>query len=147
MITNPRNLDIWQEAYKLTLAMYKALEPFPEFEEKNLKGQLRRATTSILLNITEGVSSQANRMCVIHLGYAYSSAKEVETALILCKDLGYIQQYKYDPIKEALDKLIAKMYRFQETIEHKHVQELKSKRGRIAEEVKRDFKTLFEEHQ
>ncbi|MDJ0600477.1 MAG: four helix bundle protein [Crocosphaera sp.] len=47
-------LDFYQDSKILLKASYKLAEGLPNYERYNLSDQLRRASTSILLNIAEG---------------------------------------------------------------------------------------------
>ncbi len=51
---NFRELKVWQKAYILTLAVYKATQGFPRSETHGLTAQLRRASASVPANIVEG---------------------------------------------------------------------------------------------
>ena len=51
---NYENLRIWQEAMILALDVYKISKMFPKDELFALATQLRRAATSVPMNITEG---------------------------------------------------------------------------------------------
>ena len=44
-------LLVWQRARELVLIIYKYTEDFPKSEEFGLRGQLRRAAVSVVLNI------------------------------------------------------------------------------------------------
>jgi four helix bundle protein len=56
-------------------------------EKYNLASQLRRAATSVPLNIAEGCGTSSNAEFARYLGYAYRSLKEVVTCLELCQRL------------------------------------------------------------
>ena len=53
----------------------------------NLAHQLRKAVTSVPLNVAEGCGSASNTEFARFLSYAYRSMKEVVTAVELCKRL------------------------------------------------------------
>lgn len=53
-------LEIYQMALVYTDMMYALAEKLPEREDRNLKSQLTRAATSIVLNIAEGSTSQSD---------------------------------------------------------------------------------------
>jgi four helix bundle protein len=58
-----------------------------ENSQYNLMSQLRRAVTSVSLNIAEGCGTASNSEFRRFLGYAYRSLKEVVTVLELCQRL------------------------------------------------------------
>ncbi len=47
---NFRSLAVWSKAHQLTLDVYKLTETFPRAEMFGLTSQLRRASSSIVLN-------------------------------------------------------------------------------------------------
>lgn len=105
-----KNLKVWQESYDLVLDIYKTTDKFPESEIHNFIPQLRRAATSIPTNIAEGASSLFDRNFVSHLSIAYASGKELETFLMLARDLDYIENDLFDEIFRKLDRLNSKVY-------------------------------------
>jgi hypothetical protein len=49
------SLEFYQDSLKLLKASYKLAGDLPKYEQYNLSSQLRRASSSILLNIAEAV--------------------------------------------------------------------------------------------
>jgi four helix bundle protein len=80
-------LDVWQRGMDFAVGIYRFTLRLPPDERFVLVVQLRKAVTSIPLNIAEGASSATNPEFARFLGYAYRSAKEVVTALELCERL------------------------------------------------------------
>src|SRR5262245_55392663 len=66
---------------------YRFSSQLPDDERYNLTAQLRRAATSVPLNIAEGAGCATNVEFAQFLGYAYRSLKEVVTSLELCERL------------------------------------------------------------
>ena len=69
------------------VAVYGLAASFPVEEKYNLASQLRRAATSVPLNIAEGCGSASNTEFGRFLSYAYRSLKEAVSALELCQRL------------------------------------------------------------
>jgi four helix bundle protein len=86
-----RDLKVWEKAYALTLATYRATKEFPREERFGLTSQVRRAASSIVANIAEGCGrdgeAELARFCQIAMG----SASELECELMLTRDLGYLK--------------------------------------------------------
>ena len=80
-------LEIWNRAMDYAVKIYEFAASLPVEEKFNLAGQLRRAVTSIPLNIAEGCSASSKAEFARFLSYAYRSVKEVVTGLELCQRL------------------------------------------------------------
>jgi four helix bundle protein len=106
---NFRNLEVWREAMNLTIIIYRITDGFPQIEEFGLKSQLRRAAVSIPSNIAEGCSRNTNRAFVHFLEIALGSSYELETQLLLSKELRFIKPDKFIEIKEPIDRLQRKL--------------------------------------
>ena len=117
MARNFKTLEIWRLGYNLTLDFYKLTEEFPENERDNLTSQIRRASSSVPLNIAEGCSRQTKKAFLQFLMYAYGSCRELEVLLMLSRDLNYISNEIYDDVNEKLDKLSRKLFVFQRKVE------------------------------
>jgi four helix bundle protein len=89
MANSFRDLIVWQRAIQLTVAVYKLTARFPESEKFGLTNQLRRACVSIASNIAEGYGKSSKGEYLLFLGHARGSCAEVETQLIIAKELGF----------------------------------------------------------
>ena len=83
-------LEVWQNARFFVLEVYKTTSTFPEAERFGLTNQMRRATTSISLNIAEGFSRKGQRDKARFINQAYSTTCEVIACLILAHDLVFL---------------------------------------------------------
>ena len=107
------DLKVYEKSYKSALSIYRMTERFPKEEIYGLTSQIRRAATSIPLNIAEGYAkkeSQAEfkRYLMIALG----SSDEMQVLLNFVKDLGYIDletQQKAREIYKEIAKMLNKM--------------------------------------
>ena len=80
-------LAIWQRAMDYTVRVYQFVAQLPDAERYNLVAQLRKASTSVPLNIAEGAGCAGQVEFARFLSYAYRSLKEVITSLELCRRL------------------------------------------------------------
>lgn len=89
-INNFQELEVWQKAHRLVLAVYQATKAFPADEKYGLVSQMRRAAVSIPTNIAEGFKrrGQADKMRFYNTGE--TSLEELKYYFILSKDLGYL---------------------------------------------------------
>ena len=85
-----QRLEVWTRAHRLALDVYRATSAMPPGERYGLTAQMRRAAVSITSNIAEGCGrgTEADFGRFLHL--AAGSANELESQLLLARDLGYI---------------------------------------------------------
>ncbi len=114
-----RELFVYKLAHKFVLDIYPIVNLFPECENNNLASQMRRAATSLPLNVAEGASDRSDKVFLTYLGFAYRSAKELEACFELALDLGYINREVYSRFMHDLETLSVKIYRFMCVIEKK----------------------------
>lgn len=76
----------------------------PWFEKKGLCDQLQRAAVSIPSNIAEGSAKPSDAEFAKFLDISLGSAYEVETQLLISKNVGYIEQTIHEELhKELVD--------------------------------------------
>ena len=87
-----RELRVWQQAMKLTVAVYRMTETFPRSELYGLTSQVRRAAVSVPSNIAEGKGHRTDREFSAFLFHARGSLLEVETQVSLAQELEYVSE-------------------------------------------------------
>lgn len=88
-IKSYKDLIVYKKAYELALLIYKLTGDFPDAERYGLTSQMRRSGISIPSNIAEGYR-RGKREYIQFLKIAYGSCAELETQLLLSKDLGFV---------------------------------------------------------
>ena len=88
---NFRNYKVWQDAVDYASKVYKVTAEMPWFEKKGLCDQLQRAAVSISSNIAEGAAKPSDVEFAHFLDTSLGSAFEVETQLLIAKNIGYIK--------------------------------------------------------
>ena len=84
-------------------------ESFPKEEIYGLTSQIRRAATSIPLNIAEGYAKKDSQAeFKRYLTMALGSSDEMQVLLDFVKDLGYVNPQTHKKARETY-KVIAKM--------------------------------------
>lgn len=101
-----KELIVWQKAFRLSIDIYRATESFPQGEKFGLQSQIRRAAVSIPSNIAEGSKRGTDKDYASFLRIAHGSAAEVETQLLIAKELGYIPEKQFTPLHVELDEVM-----------------------------------------
>lgn len=83
-----RKLDIYKRAIEYCSEIYRFSANLPDDEKYGLISQMRRAGTSIPLNISEGAGCTTNKEFAHFVSFAYRSVNEVLTCLELIEKLG-----------------------------------------------------------
>jgi four helix bundle protein len=90
-MANYHTLKPYKFGLPLASGCARAAARFPDFEQRALADQLRRAAYSVILNIAEGASGGTLKQRVHQLGIARKSVHEVRVILEISRDLGYIE--------------------------------------------------------
>ena len=87
-------LGVWNDAITFVTNIYKLTENFPKSEIYSLTSQIRRAAVSIPSNIAEGSARKSNKEYSQFLSIALGSIAELDTQLIIAKNLAYLEEAK-----------------------------------------------------
>ena len=90
-----KDLDVWKKAVDFVTDLYKLTQDFPKEELYGLTSLMRRAAISIPSNIAEGNARQGNKELVQFLYIALGSVVELDTQLIIARNLSYINEEKF----------------------------------------------------
>lgn len=96
-----KNLEAWKSAISLVLDIYTVTKSFPKEEIYGLTNQMRRCAISIPSNIAEGCARKTSKETAQFLHIALGSVAELETLLIIAKELNYSKN-----IDDLLNKLV-----------------------------------------
>lgn len=99
---NFHNYKVWQDAVDLATQVYEVTTQLPWFEKKGLCDQLQRAVVSISSNIAEGAGRPTDADFAHFLDQSLGSANEVETQLIISRNLKYISNEQYNHLISSL---------------------------------------------
>lgn len=91
-------MEVWQEAHRLTIVIYKITMKYPKSELYGLTSQARRAAISVELNIAEGYGRHHILEDIKFLFNARGSIAEIQSSLLIAKDLKFITQAELDKI-------------------------------------------------
>ncbi len=104
---NFRELKVWARAIEYVVQIYALTQAFPKEELYGLTSQLRRAATSISLNIAEGSGASSSAEFVRFLQMARRSAYEVITGLEIAERLGYCNNEQASQLSQEADEISA----------------------------------------
>jgi four helix bundle protein len=93
-----RDLVAWQKAMALVCAVYEATRRWPREELYGLTDQARRAAVSVPANVAEGQGRQGKAEFLHHLSMANGSLHELETHMLIARDLGYLDEAACDAL-------------------------------------------------
>jgi len=109
---NHKDLDVWKESIKLAKIVYQFTLKLPDSEKYGMISQFKRAVVSIPLNIAEGSGRKGNKE-TIQFGYiALGSIVEVETLLVLSKELFELESKEVNDQLEVCRKLLLGFLRY-----------------------------------
>jgi four helix bundle protein len=101
IVQSYRDLVVWKKSMSLVLDVYSSTQAFPKIETYGLTSQLRRAAVSVPSNIAEGQARLSTGEFKQFLGNARGSLVEVETQILIARDLGYLEQQASERILSA----------------------------------------------
>ena len=90
MVKPRQKADAWSQAMQLVKLVYEMTLRFPPEERLGLAQQMRRAAVSVPSNIAEGAGRGSDREFAQFLVIARGSLSELETQLIIAKELNYL---------------------------------------------------------
>lgn len=107
-----QSFPIYSEVKIFINECYKLASKFPRQEQFELASQLRRAATSILLNIAEGSGRKSDPELNRFLLIAAGSVAETVAILDIALDQGYITQVTHTEILSKCETIIKQLYGF-----------------------------------
>ena len=101
------DLQVWQLGMRLVKDIYAMTKQFPDCEKFGLCSQMQRAAVGIPSNIAEGEARSGVKEFLQFLSIARGSLSELETQVMISKELGYIRDDK--EVLELMNELYAKI--------------------------------------
>lgn len=106
---NFRELEVWKEAMEVVKKVYSITNTYPATEKFGLVSQMNRCAVSIASNIAEGCSRKSVIDFARFLEIAIGSCFELETQILIAKDLNFTSI-------EIADDLIIKLNTLQKRL-------------------------------
>jgi four helix bundle protein len=92
--------------------IYRLTKSFPDDEKFGLVSQIRRATVTVPSNIAEGSSRNSDKDFVRFLEYSLGSCREIETQILIAKDLEYANSESVAIILKELYRIMVMINNF-----------------------------------
>lgn len=109
-------LIIWQRSMDFGESIFQLTLQFPKDEAFNLTSQIRRASDSVALNISEGSILQSKAEFRKFLGYSIRSLAEVVTYLYKAKNRNYISEEDFNKLYNESYNLMNQIIAFRNQI-------------------------------
>lgn len=102
-----KKLEVYKKALSFTVNVYAFSKKLPDDERFGLISQLRRATTSIVLNIAEGSGSGSDMEFKRFLRMSLRSSYEVNSIFDIIEELRLVDLKNIDEERKNLDEISA----------------------------------------
>ena len=115
LIKKFEEIEAWQKARELVNKIYEISCNDDFVNDFTLKGQIKKASISIMMNIAEGYARKSNREFKQFLNYSHVSCAEVQSALYVALDQKYINQMQFDNLykkTEEISKMITSFSKY-----------------------------------
>ncbi len=106
---NVEELPVWQKAHEFTLLIYKHSSVFPSSEVYGLTSQIRRSTSSIPANISEGFYRKSTKELIQFIYNARGSLGETLYHIRLAKDLKYLDEKTFLLLRSEAEDISKQM--------------------------------------
>lgn len=111
-----KKYEIWQLSHAFTLKIYSNTSLFPKDEIYGITSQIRRASSSIPTNISEGCGRNSDKEFNQYLNIALGSASETEYLIILSRDLNYIDTETFEILEKEINTIKSKIYKLKQIL-------------------------------
>jgi four helix bundle protein len=99
------DINAWQKARGLTKKVYDITTEQQFAMGFGLRNQIRRASVSIMANITEGFGRHSDKDFAYFLSIAHASVSETQSHLYVALDLRYISSEVFSELYGLLDEI------------------------------------------
>lgn len=112
-----KELKVWQKSVELATLIYRLSNYFPKEEKFGLIAQMQRAAVSISSNIAEEAGRNSESEFNQFLGYARGSSFELETQLIIAKELSYLSNEELQKAQTLTNEVQKMLYGLKASIQ------------------------------
>jgi len=104
-INSYKELIVWQKSIELVTEVYSLTRNFPSEEKFGIVNQLNRAIVSVPSNIAEGWGRESSKNYLQFLRTSRGSLMEVETLILISKNLCYINEKEFKKITIGIEEV------------------------------------------
>lgn len=112
MIKSYKDLIVWQKSFELVIEIYKLTELFPKNEIYGLISQIRRCAVSIPSKYCRRIYKDASKKYAQFISIAFGSGAELETQLLLAKELKFASEKEFIKSEKLLDEIMKMLNSF-----------------------------------
>ena len=111
-----KDLIVWQKSRILVKDIYILTNKLPLDERFGMKSQICRCAVSIPSNIAEGCGRNSNADFSRFLDIANGSVYELESLLILCLDLEFIDSNLFEAVNVKVQEIQKMIYKLKKSL-------------------------------
>ena len=100
-----RDLIVYQKSILFVSEIYLLTSGYPKSEQFGIVSQMRRSAVSIPSNIAEGSARNHIKELIQFLYISLGSAAELETQIIISKNLNFIKETDSNSLLEKLNEI------------------------------------------
>jgi len=100
-----KRLNAWIRSFELVKILYQVTNSFPAEERFGLVAQIRRAGVSVPVNIAAGAARKGKKEFIHFLHISLGSLTELDTLMLLSRDLNFIDCDKANGIIDEMDAI------------------------------------------
>lgn len=104
-IKTHKDLEVWKDSISFVTEIYRLTNYYPPEEKFGLISQIRRSAVSVPANIAEGSARSSPKELIQFLSIALGSVSELETLIIISRNLNYIDQNNFEEINHRIEKI------------------------------------------
>ena len=118
-----RQLRVYINSKELVKHVYGLLKKFPEEEKNALCNQIRRAVTSIPINIAEGFGRFSSKEKTRFIEISFGSLTETSCELEISYELGYITKEEYEEVEKQIIIISKQLSNLHKSVEQNYAKQ------------------------
>lgn len=110
-----KNMIVWKKGIKLIKEVYRITDKFPSEEKFGLVSQLRRASVSVISNISEGEARKTSREKRRFYEISCASLVEIDAQIEISLELSFISREEVTKLSNLLNECFAMLSKLKRT--------------------------------